>query len=275
MDTFTHDGLTFEVDDSGPIAGDVVVLLHGFPESKESWNDVTPLLNAAGYRVLAPNQRGYSRGARPRGRSAYTVDKLARDVIALADAAGADKFHVVGHDWGGVVMWELAANHAGRLKTATSLATPHPQALMRSVTRSSQALRSSYVLFFQLPVAPELAFRGPGRRLVRRQLVGSGLPEDYVDVYLKRMSEPGAARAALNWYRALPLSTPNRIRNSTVPTMYIYGDDDFALGRSAADLTADYVSGPYRYEVLGGVSHWIPEEVPETVAALLLDFWSA
>jgi pimeloyl-ACP methyl ester carboxylesterase len=190
----------------------------------------------------------------------------------MADAAGVHKFHVVGHDWGGMVVWDLAANHPQRVKSATSLATPHPKALAQSMVRSTQALKSLYAAFFQMPVVPELGFRGPARAAMRRQLTRSGLPEEYVDEYMARMSEPGAARGALNWYRAVPMRSPNVVGSVSVPTMYVYADDDFALGRTAADLTGDFVTGPYRYEVLPGVSHWIPEEVPETVVALLLDF---
>jgi pimeloyl-ACP methyl ester carboxylesterase len=272
MDTFTNDGLTFDVVDSGAISGDAIVLLHGFPESNASWREVTPHLVAAGYRVLAPNQRGYAAGARPRSRRAYTLDKLSGDVLALADAAGVHKFHVVGHDWGGMVTWALAANHPERIKTATSLTTPHPKAMARSMVRSTQALKSLYAVFFQMPVVPELGFRSPASAAMRRQLTRSGMPEEYVDEYVARMAEPGAARGALNWYRAVPLSPPTRIGNVSVPTMYIYADDDVALGGVAADLTGDFVTGPYRYEVLPGVSHWVPEEVPETVVELLLDF---
>jgi pimeloyl-ACP methyl ester carboxylesterase len=271
METFTNDGLTFEIDDAGPADGEAIVLLHGFPESKESWREVTPLLTAAGYRVLAPNQRGYSRGARPPRRRDYTLDKLTGDVVALADAAGVERFHVVGHDWGGGVTWALASNHASRLRTATSLATPHPRAMIKSLLRG-QLLKSWYMVMFQLPVLPELAVNN--KRFVS-QLVASGLPEEYVDDYARLMAQPGAARGALNWYRAVPLSSPDRIGDVSVPTMYVYGTGDFALGRAAADATADYVTGPYRYEVLDGVSHWIPEEIPEVVAQLVLEFVAA
>jgi pimeloyl-ACP methyl ester carboxylesterase len=270
MDTFTNDGFTFEVDDSGPPDGDTIMLLHGFPQSKESWRDVTPLLTAAGYRVLAPNQRGYSRGARPRRRRDYTLDKIAGDALALADAAGIEKFHVVGHDWGGAAMWMLAANHADRVRTATGLATPHPRAMVRSLARG-QLFKSWYMAIFQLPLVPELQF-SVGRRATRRTLVRSGLPEEYVDEYFALLRERDAARGALNWYRAIPFASTTGIGSVSVPTMYVYGTDDFALGRRAADATAGYCTGPYRYEILDGVSHWIPEEVPEIVADLVLDF---
>jgi pimeloyl-ACP methyl ester carboxylesterase len=210
---------------------DTIVLLHGFPESAASWREVKPLLTAAGYRVLAPDQRGYACDARPRRRRDYTLDKLAGDVLALADNEGAERFHVVGHDWGGAVAWQLAANHADRLLTMTSLATPHPQAMVRSLLRG-QLFKSWYMVAFQLPVLPELALRG---RSFRRQLVNSGMPDDYVDEYLALLREPGAARGALNWYRAVPFSPPNAIDPVSVPTMYVYGNDDFALGRRAAN----------------------------------------
>jgi pimeloyl-ACP methyl ester carboxylesterase len=247
---------------------DTIILLHGFPESAASWREVTPLLTAAGYRVLAPDQRGYARDARPRRRRDYTLDKLAGDVLALADKEGVERFHVVGHDWGGAVAWQLAATHADRLLTMTSLATPHPRAMVRSLLRG-QLFKSWYMVAFQLPVLPELALRG---RFFRRQLVNSGMPDDYVDEYLGLLREPGAARGALNWYRAMPFSPPNAIGPVSVPTMYVYGTDDVALGRRAADATGKYVTGPYRYEVMDGVSHWIPEEIPEVVAKLLLEF---
>jgi pimeloyl-ACP methyl ester carboxylesterase len=271
MNTFEHDGFTFELTDEGPIHGETIVLLHGFPETRQSWKDVTPLLTQAGYRVLAPDQRGYSPGARPKSRRDYTLTKLGNDIVAMADAAGVDAFHVVGHDWGGGVAWELAANHPHRVKTVTSLATPHPQALVKAVTRSTQGLKSWYMLFFQLPFVPERGFT-IGKRRMRRSLTASGLPEEYVDQYLAVLGEKGAARGALNWYRAVPFGSPNNVGPIALPAMYVYGTDDFALGRTAADLTADYCKGAYRYEVLEGVSHWIPEEVPEIVASLVLDF---
>ncbi len=274
MDTFTNDGLAFEVDDAGPSDGEAIVLLHGFPESKDSWADVTPLLTKAGYRVLAPNQRGYSRGARPKARRDYTLTKLGGDIVAMADAAGVETFHVVGHDWGGGAAWELAANHPHRVKTVTSLATPHPRAMVKAMVRSTQGLKSWYMLMFQLPVLPELGFRGFGKRAMRRNLTRSGLSDEYVDGYLDLLGEKGAARGALTWYRALPFSSPGGVGPITIPAMYVYGTDDFALGRKAADLTGDYCKGPYRYEVLDGVSHWIPEEVPEVVVRLVLDFIS-
>lgn len=274
LGTFGHDGLTFDVDDSGG-AGEPVVLLHGFPETTDSWSGVTPRLTAAGYRVLALHQRGYSPGARPRGRRSYAMDHLVGDLMALADAAGLDRFHLGGHDWGGAVAWSAAMSHPGRLLTVTSMATPHPLALARSMVSSTQALRSWYMLFYQLPWAPEaLVASGPGGRTFVRTLVKSGLSEERAREYLRFMRS-GAAGPAINWYRALPFSSPKGFRKVSVPALYVYGEDDRFLGRRAADLTGDYMKGPFRYEALEGVSHWMPEEAAPEVSRLLLEHFAA
>ena len=270
METFTNDGYTFEVTDTGPADGEVIVLLHGFPESRAAWQEVSPSLAHAGYRVLAPNQRGYSRGARPKQRRAYTLDKLSGDILALLDQAGAARAHIVGHDWGGGVAWHLAANHASRVATMTTLATPHPSAMVKAATRSTQGIKSLYMLAFQTPGLPERSFRAGMWKAMER----SGLPKRYIEQYRALFDEPGAARGALNWYRALPFGSLNGIGSVEVPTLYIYGTNDVALGRKAADLTRNYVSGPYRFELFEGVSHWIPEEVPERTTRVLLDWLS-
>jgi pimeloyl-ACP methyl ester carboxylesterase len=271
MESYTANGLVFDVTDAGPADGELIVLLHGYPETRASWEGTIPLLAEAGYRVLAPDQRGYSPGARPPGRRAYRLEHLVGDVVALANAAEADRIHVVGHDWGGAVAWALAAWHPERLHSMTSLATPHPRAMMRAMLTSSQALHSWYMLFFQLPRLPEMGITGPGQRLFRRTLRRSGLPDASIDRYLAVLSQPGAATGALNWYRALPFVPPSKMPPVAVPALYLYGTGDFALGRKAAELTARYVRGPYRFEVLEGVSHWIPEEVPDRVAALVIE----
>jgi pimeloyl-ACP methyl ester carboxylesterase len=157
-----------------------------------------------------------------------------------------------------------------RLRTLTVLSTPHPRAMQRSLATSSQLAKSWYFLFYQLPWLPEQSARGPGRRAFVRTLVKSGLPEARAESYADALSQPGAMRAAINWYRAAPFTFP-RGAAVTTPTMYVYSTGDFALGRKAADLTGRYVDGPYRYEILDRVSHWIPEEAPDAVARLVLD----
>jgi pimeloyl-ACP methyl ester carboxylesterase len=270
MQQFSRDDFTFDVTDQGPAEGPVVVLLHGFPENRTSWLGVTPLLVAAGFRVLAPDQRGYSPGARPAGRRSYAMPELVGDVLALIDAAGADKVHVVGHDWGGAVAWAFAHAHPDRLYSVTSLATPHPRAFAKAMVTGSQALHSWYMAAFQLPFLPEAAITARGGANFRRGLVKSGLTEEAADRYATPLRDRAAARAAVNWYRGLPLSRAPKGK-VTVPAMYVYATADEFLGRKAADLTADYIAASYRYEVLEGRSHWLPEEAPEEVARLVIE----
>ena len=271
MNEFRNGDLVFDVRDEGPEDGEAVILLHGFPETKASWDGVVPGLVAAGHRVLAPDQRGYSPRARPIGRRAYAADNLVADVLALADAAGVERFHLVGHDWGGAVAWYTAMWHPERLRSSTVLTTPHPLAFQRALLTSTQILRSWYFLAFQLPRLPEwMTTSSFGRRQFRRALVRSGLPAEKVDDYLTVLAEPGAMTAVLNWYRAAALTPQKRQTSVSVPTLYVYATNDVALGGRAADNTGRYVSGPYRYERLDS-SHWLPEEAPDTVARLILE----
>jgi pimeloyl-ACP methyl ester carboxylesterase len=273
VEHFTRNGLTFDVTDVGPPEAEAVVLLHGYPQSSASWRSISPGLVAAGNRVLAPDQRGYSPGARPPERRAYVMTELVGDVLVLADQAGVDRFHVVGHDWGGAVAWALATDHADRLRTLTVLSTPHPGAFLRAAVTSGQAFRSWYMGLFQIPRLPEwLTLAGDGR-VALSAMRRSGLSEERAREYLEAMKEPGALTGALNWYRALPYEA-SAVRDAkavTVPTLYVWSTGDVALGRKAAELTARFVSGPYRFEILEGVPHWIPEEAPDAVVRLLLE----
>ncbi|MCU1499507.1 MAG: putative hydrolase or acyltransferase of alpha/beta superfamily [Acidimicrobiales bacterium] len=271
MDHYTRGDLRFEVADRGPEDADAVVLLHGWPEDSSSWDEVVPHLTRAGLRTLAPDQRGYSPGARPPGRRSYAGDELVGDVLALADAASLDRFHVVGHDWGGAVAWALAAGHPGRVASLTVLSTPHPRAMARSML-GTQLLRSWYMGFFQLPVVPEALLLARGGAVLANVLERSGLPPERAAVYVARQRQPGALSASLGWYRGvLTGSAAGADRPIAVPTTYAWSTGDTALGRQAAERTGDHVTGPYRFEILDGVSHWIPEEAPDLVAELVLD----
>jgi pimeloyl-ACP methyl ester carboxylesterase len=269
MDTFRHGDLVFDVRDAGSPDGEPVVLLHGFPQDAGSFDRVSPALHQAGLRTLAPDQRGYSPGARPAHRSDYRMRAVVDDVLALLEAAGLPSAHVVGHDWGGIAAWALAAWHPWRVRTLTVLSVPHPAAMAQAMVRSDQALRSSYMGFFQLPAVPEgvlLAGHGAG---LRRMLRAGGLPDDLAERYVTRMQEPGALTSALNWYRALPLSGRDRVGTVRVPTLHLWGDRDVALGRAAIDASAAFVDAPYRLEVLDGANHWLPELAAERVAELV------
>ena len=275
LQQFSRGPLTFDVSDTGPPDGRVVILLHGFPEDRHCWDSIGGALAAAGYRVLAPDQRGYSPGARPAGRRAYAMSELSGDVLALADAAGAARFDVVGHDWGGGVAWDVGARHPDRVTTLTSLSTPHPRAFQSSMRSSTQLLHSWYMLFFQIPRVPEFGFALRGGALNKRQLVRSGLDEGTASRYAARFTDRAAMTAAINWDRGLPFGAREPTPDVEVPTLYVWSDGDGFLTRRAADLTARFVRGPYRFEVIEGGSHWLPTSCGPQVSKLLLEHLSA
>jgi pimeloyl-ACP methyl ester carboxylesterase len=261
--------LTFDVVDGGPRDGEPVVLLHGFPQDRTAWRDVSPRLQKAGLRTLAVDQRGYSPMARPRTRAQYRLREATDDVLALLDAAELESAHVVGHDWGGIVGWGLAAWHPDRVRTLTAVSVPHPAAMAKAMVTSDQALRSYYMALFQLPLLPERLLLAKDGAALRTALRRGGLPDDVVDHYVARMKEPGACSAALGWYRALPWSGRDPVGTVRVPTLHVWSTGDAFLGRTATEATAQFVDAPYRLEVLDDVPHWIPELAPDRVAELV------
>lgn len=265
---YSRDGLTFDVSDSGPLAGETVVLLHGFPSNRHGFDEVAAILNKEGLRTLAPDQRGYSDGARPRRRRDYRAAELQRDVLALIDAAGVDRVHLVGHDWGGALAWQLASVAPERLTRLTVLSTPHPAALMRSLPASNQLLRSFYILVFQLPWLPEALLRRRLTALLRRM----GLNPSSAHGYGEFMAKRGRLTGALNWYRGvwLPEKGASSDRLVTVPTTYVWGNEDQALGRHAAELTEEFVQAQYRFVELDE-GHWLVENTPELSARAILE----
>ncbi|MCU1370991.1 MAG: alpha/beta fold hydrolase [Ilumatobacteraceae bacterium] len=266
LHTFERSGLLFDVREDGPGDGPPVVLLHGWPGGASTWDLVAPALAEAGYRTLSPDQRGYSPGARPSGRRAYRMDELVADIIELLDDAALDQVHLVGHDWGGAVAWTLAARFPERVASLTVLSTPHPLALARSLWSSDQILRSSYIGLFQLPVVPESLLLARDATVLRAALRRSGLPGDVADAYGRRQQDPGALSASLAWYRAVPVgSLP--AGDVSVPTRFLWGSRDSALGRRAAELTGDHVNGRYRFDLIEGATHWLPELHAGLVAA--------
>lgn len=262
--------LTFPVRTAGPADGAPVIFLHGFPQTSQSWSPYLVRLSAAGFRAIAPAQRGYAATARPTGVDDYAMDLLVADVLGMADGLGVDRFHLVGHDWGGVVGWALAAASPERLCTLTSVSTPHPRALASSLWHSFQLARSWYVGLFQLPELPERLLTARNGSLLRRLLRASGLPDAMVDVYTVAMLQPGAMTAAINYYRALGIRPVVPVGRISVPTLYVWSTHDTALGPVAARATGSYVDAPYRFEVLAGASHWIPETRVRELSALVL-----
>ncbi len=266
MQTYVRDGLTFEVADHGPRDGEVVVLLHGFPQTNLSWTAVADRLADAGYRTLAPNQRGYSPGARIRGRRNFRVTELVTDAAALIDSAGTAPAHVVGHDWGAVVAWLLAAHRPELVRTVTGVSVPHPGAFLKSLTTSRQALHSWYMLALQVPVLPEWLLDRPG--VVERLLVRSGQAAD--DAARDAAALAASPSGPIDWYRGLLLSSRGFSRKHvTRPALQIWGQKDPFVTRAAIDHNAEVMDGPYRLEVLPHVGHWIPDQVPDHLARLI------
>jgi pimeloyl-ACP methyl ester carboxylesterase len=265
--------LSFDVRVDGPEDGRPVLLLHGFPETSLSWAAVTPLLTEAGLRTYAPDQLGYSPGARPAEVGAYSLQNLAQVTSDLMTALEIPRADVVGHDWGANVAWALAAWHEDRVRTLTAVSVPHPVAYTHAYrTDLEQRERSAYIrLFWQPGKAEEVLLADGGRRL--RRMLGTraetGIPEDAAEEYVAILSAPGALTAALNWYRAM--SSAPTVDPVAVPTTYVWSDGDAAIGRTAAEGCAEFVTGDYRYVELPGVTHWIPEQAPRELATAVLD----
>jgi pimeloyl-ACP methyl ester carboxylesterase len=267
--TYDHDGLTFDVRDEGPIDGEPVVLLHGFPERSTSWRHVAPILHEAGLRTLALDQRGYSPGARPRRRRDYRVPELVGDVAALVDEVGGP-VHLVGHDWGAVVGWLVAARRPELLRTWTAISVPHPSAFLKAGLTSTQGLRSWYIGLFQLPGVAELAAAragGPFDLFLRR----AGMTREEVERFRVEIVHDGALPHALGWYRAIPLGDPGAGAGRVgVPTTFVWSDGDVAIARKGVEETGSWIDAPYELVVLEGVTHWIPTQAPEECAAAIL-----
>lgn len=280
MDSYRRGDLTFDVIDRGPDtppAGPPVVLLHGFPQFNTCWEPVIQRLVAHGHRCLAPNQRGYAAGARPPRRRDYQLPFLAADVIALIDEIDRGPVHLVGHDWGAAVAWQVAATAPERVVTLSALSVPHPAAYRKAVLTSRQVLASSYIYAFQLPRIPERQLsRHGGLGLARSLERLTGQERELAERDGRAMVETGALTGALNWYRALPLTPPSRGAGRVrVPTMMIWSDGDTAIQEPGVRDCADYVTGEYRLEILRGVTHWIPDECPDRAAELLLEWFAA
>jgi len=254
----------------GNTHGEGVILLHGFPETSIMWEPLLETLSKAGYRVVAFDQRGYSPGARPYNENAYTKGKIATDVLAIADAVGFDRFHVIGHDFGGAIAWIVADRYPQRVLSLTSLSMPHPSALAESLEAPDSQLRlSSYVLFYRLPVLPELIL-GFDRAALLEHLKWQRNPPDQVREYERVFGEPGTLRAALNWYRAFEFRSLDPLGKIRPPTLFIWGRLDGAFGRVAANKTANYMDGPYRFHAVNA-GHQLMLEVPDIVEADVLD----
>lgn len=260
------------------MGGEVVILLHGFPEFWRSWqNQVMPLADA-GYRVIALDQRGYNLSDKPADVIDYRLDKLAGDVIALLDHLGIKQAHIAGHDFGASVAWLLISCYPTRFSSAVILNVPHPRILQRKLKTSKQQRRKSwYMFFFQLPFLPELWLRLNNFRAAVNMLVASSrhgtFPEADLDAYREAWSKPGALRAMINWYRAgVRLGLPRRSNvewRVSIPTLIIWGDQDIFLLPEMAHESLEFCDDG-KCLLIPGVSHWITHEEPERVSSELI-----
>jgi pimeloyl-ACP methyl ester carboxylesterase len=267
-------GLRFNALSAGPAEGERVLLLHGFPQFADAWLEIMGVLASARFRAVAVDQRGYSPGARPSEVADYAIELLISDVAAFANALGRERFHLVGHDWGAMVAWEFAARNPAQVLSLSALSTPHPDALFAAKANDEdQKLRSTYVTLFRMPGGvAEAALQADDYQRLRQAYQGK-LRESAVGENIRRFAEPGALTAALNWYRALDFE--RRTGKIHVPTLYIWGSMDRALGETAALATVNHMAAPYRFERLEGKSHWLLEEVPHAVSALVLEHLAA
>jgi len=268
--------MRFEVHSCGdPKSEKLALFLHGFPEHAHSWRHQLPLLARLGYKAWAPNQRGYGKTTRPVGVKAYRMEHLLEDVAALIDASGCREVTLLGHDWGGAVAWFAAIYRVRPIERLVVMNIPHPT-LFREALRSNrtQLRRSLYILFFQLPWLPELLMRRKGAEMVAKAFTSMAVdkgrfPEEDLAVYRENALQPGAATAMLNWYRAARfMDRSEEYPLVEVPTLMIWGEEDSALGKELTHGTEALVRD-FTLRYLPGVSHWVQQEAPEQVNAIL------
>ena len=262
------DDVTLEVEDTGD--GSPVLLLHGWPDAANVWRHQVPALAAHHYRVLAPDLRGFGGSSRPAEVEAYMAPRMVGDVIGLLDHLSIERAHLVGHDGGAAISWMTAALVPDRVATVTALSVGHPAAFRAAGW--GQREKSWYMLLFQFPGVAEQWLSADGFRNLREW---SGHPD--IDPVVERLAEPGALAASLNLYRAIlpPASLvepPLELPPVQAPAMGIWSSGDLALTEEAMTGSAAHVAGPWRYERLDGVGHWLQLDAPEVVNALLLDF---
>jgi len=268
-------GISLHTRQAGPKDGPLVVLLHGFPEFWDGWHrQITPLADA-GYRVVAPDQRGYNRSDKPDGVDSYHIKELAADVIGLIDAADRETAAVAGHDWGAAVAWWLALSYPARIDSLTAVNVPHPTVMENTLRRSLSQLRKSwYMIAFQFPVLPETIATANNCRVLQRGLTESSRPGTFSATDLRRYREawtqPGAVTAMINWYRAMGRYRPRPPRKRvSVPTLVMWGRQDEFLESAMAEESLDHCDSG-QLETFPSATHWVLHERPEETAEALL-----
>ena len=261
-------------------ADELVLFLHGFPHTRHTWRAELSALDTLGYRVAAFDQRGYSSGARPDGVEAYQIENLMADAFAIVETTTANagtingqKFHLVGHDWGGQLGWFIAALFPERIRSLSVISRPHPAAFMQALEADpDQAGRSKHHRSFQR-LAATAEYLANAAALLRTMLADWGATPADIKAYLHTLGDHQTLDAAINWYRAMGQSMPqpDDVPTVTVPTLYVWGNQDTSVGRVAAEGTAKFVSGSYRFVEIPGGSHCITDQSPGLFVDLLLE----
>lgn len=266
-------GFHFIGDLNGPDDGELVLFLHGFPQTRHTWRAELKVLANAGYRCCAYDQRGYSPGARPGGIDAYRPEEMVADCVAVATALGYERFHLVGHDWGGQIAWCVAALHPQRVSTLAVISRPHPAAFLRAIRSDpAQSTRSGHHQRFQSPEAADDLLADDAARLRELYVKWGGVSEADAETYLATLGNREALDAAINWYRAVRDTEIDMSELPAVvtPTLYVWGTADSTVGRIAAAGTEAQVDAPYTFIELPGVGHFVTDEAPGVFADLLL-----
>ena len=266
--------LRMHVAEAGPEDGEPVILLHGFPEFWYTWRHQMRALADAGYRAIAPDQRGYNLTEK---RGPYHARRLSQDICDLQDALGIAACPIVGHDWGGAISWSFAALYPERASKLVALNAPHPQSFQDACKRGLTQLRKSwYMFYFQLPWLPEFTIRSGDFKKIRghfAELPGETMTPEDIERYVEALRQPGALSAALGWYRAIPGQLTGEMppNDITVPTCVIWGEQDVALDKICCDTLPDYVAD-LRLHFLPNSTHWVQIDDPDAVNRHLLAF---
>ena len=254
--TINIGNLAFNCRVSGDEHQELVVFLHGFPESSAMWTALMQSVSKSGYYCVAPDMRGYSEGACPKGIKNYGIKNLVKDILDIVDFLDKEKFHLVGHDWGAAIGWNIVYQHKEKVLSWSALSVPHSRAFGKAIKMDKvQQKKSSYIKWFLLPWLPEIYIRRNDFNMFRRLWKHSDKEE--VEAYLRIFKQKKCLTAALNYYRA-NLGRGKRVPIGTVdtPTLFIWGNKDLAVGSFAAYENEKYVKGDYLFvEVDGG--HWL------------------
>jgi len=256
---------------AGADDGEPVLLLHGWPQTSQSWASVMAPLASSGFHAVAPDQRGYSPKARPREVSAYELPHLVEDAASVIGALGWESAHVVGHDWGAVVGWALAAQRPQLVRSLTAVSVPHPRAFNNALKSDPvQMKKSAYMVLFRSAPgkAAQVLLRDDAKAL--RGVYGDAVPHHEVDSYVEFFSDDDAMEASLRWYAAMDGDHFKDIDVVEVPTTFVWGDDDVAIGVTAARACSQWCQGPFELRILPGRGHWIPDQDPDALVDAIL-----